>query len=93
MYGNPIFQQRRGLWSSLLDFQLDKSRQWCCLGDFNEILAHFEKDGLRPFNPKRADLFRDFLNVASLMEMEMKGCAYTWVSNLRNGVTIKEKLD
>lgn len=52
VYGNPIFQQRRGLWSNLLNFQVDKSRLWCCLRDFNEILAHFEKDGIRPHHPR-----------------------------------------
>lgn len=34
-----------------------------------------------------------FLNRSSLMDMELKGCNYTWVTNPRNGVEIKEKLD
>lgn len=63
------------------------------MGVFNEILAHFEKDGIRPYNSRRAELFRDFLNVVGLMELEMKGCSFTWISNPRNGMTIKEKLD
>lgn len=93
VYGNPVFQQRRGLWSNLLTFQTDRERQWCCIGDFNEILAHFEKDGVRPHHPRRAELFRDFLNISGLMDMDLKGCAFTWISNPRNGVVIREKLD
>lgn len=52
VYGHPTFHNRRGLWSSLLDFQLNKDRPWCCLGDFNEVLSYFEKDGLRPYNER-----------------------------------------
>lgn len=93
VYGNPTFQMRKGLWSSLLDFQSDRNRPWCCLGDFNEVLAHYEKSGIRPYHPRRAELFRDFLNIFGLMDMELKGCAYTWISNPRNGVVVQEKLD
>lgn len=84
VYGNPVFQQRRGLWSCLLGLQLDKNRPWLCLGDFNEILLQFEKDGLRPYHPRRVELFRDFLNLSRLLEMDLKGCAFTWMSNPRN---------
>lgn len=93
IYGNPVFQQRRRLWSSILAFQEDKNRQWCCIGDFNEILDHFEKDGIRPYHHRRAELFRDFLNISGLMDMELKGCAFTWLSNPRDGVIIREKMD
>lgn len=48
IYGNPHFQQRRNLWSRILRLNLDRNRPWVCLGDFNEILAAHEKDGLRP---------------------------------------------
>lgn len=81
------------LGSRLLGFQVDKDRPWCCLGDFNEVLAHFEKNGLRPHNQRGAKLFRDFLNISALMELDLKGCAFTWVSNPRNGMVIREKLD
>lgn len=93
VYGNPTFQQRRGLWSRLLAQQIDKHVPWCCLGDFNELLSHFEKDGIRPFHPGRANLFRDFLNLSGLMDLDLNGCRYTWSSNPRNGVITKEKLD
>lgn len=93
IYGNPVFQQRRGLWSNLLRFQTDKDRQWLCMGDFNEILAQHEKNGICPYHPQRAELFRDFMNISGLMEMELQGCSFTWMSNPRNGVIVKEKLD
>lgn len=93
IYGNPTFQQRRGLWSRLLDCQGDHNEAWCCLGDFNEVLSQHEKDGLRPYHARRADLFRDFLDISSLLDLDLKGCGFTWFSNPRNGFVTKEKLD
>lgn len=93
VYGNPIFQQRRSLWGKLSSLGVDRARRWCCLGDFNEMVSLFEKDGIRPFDHSRADLFRNFLSNAGLMDMEFKGCKYTWVSNPRDGRVTREKLD
>lgn len=57
------------------------------------MLAHYEKNGLQPHNVRGAELFRDFLNIYGLMELDLKGCAFTWVSNPRNGMVVQEKLD
>lgn len=38
-------------------------------------------------------MFRDFLNSTGLMELELKGCRFTWASNPWNGVIVREKLD
>lgn len=81
VYGNPTFQQRRDLWSRLFGCQIGKEQAWCCLGDFNEVLSHFEKDGFRPFHARRATLFRDFLDITGLMDLDLKGCGFTWFSN------------
>lgn len=93
VYGNPIFQQRRNLWSRILRLQTDRDRPWCVMGDLNEFLSHFEKDGIRPHNEGRAELFRDFLNEAELQDLDLKGCRFTWSSNPRNGIVVREKLD
>lgn len=93
VYGNPTFQQRRNLWSKLRALMGDFLRPWCCTGDFNEMVSHFEKDGIRPFDHSRVDLFRDFLFETGLMDMELQGNKFTWVSNPRNGRVTREKLD
>lgn len=90
IYGNHTFQQRRGLWSTLLDCQRDREEAWCCVGDFNEVLSHFEKDGLRPFHAGRANLFRDFLDNSELMDLDLNGCGFTWFSKPQNGFVTKE---
>lgn len=48
IYGEPIQQRRQTLWQVISRLKPPDHRAWCCLGDFNEILFHHEKDGLRP---------------------------------------------
>ncbi|KAJ1429504.1 Reverse transcriptase domain [Sesbania bispinosa] len=39
------------------------------------------------------DLFNRFVSDLGLMDLNLKGCKYTWVSNPRNGFITREKLD
>ncbi|KAJ1392992.1 Reverse transcriptase domain [Sesbania bispinosa] len=39
------------------------------------------------------DLFREFLHANELMDLETKGCRFTWSSNPRNGFITRERLD
>lgn len=57
------------------------------------MLLNVEKDGMRPVDQGRMDRFRDFLNSSELMDVDLKGCKYTWVSNPRGGFVTKEKID
>ncbi|KAJ1387510.1 Endonuclease/exonuclease/phosphatase superfamily [Sesbania bispinosa] len=71
----------------------DNQSPWCIMGDFNELLSQAEKDGLHPQNMKGMDLFNCFVSDLGLMDLHLKGCKYTWVSNPRNGFITREKLD
>lgn len=66
---------------------------WCCVGDFNELLSQREKDERRPQQQYRMDLFRDFLNQTGLMDLDLKGSRFTWLSNPKDGFITREKLD
>lgn len=93
IYGNPIYQQRRYLWSRIADLQPHLNKPWCCIGDFNEILAQHEKDGRRIQQTGRMENFRHFIKQSGLMDLDLNGCKYTWVSNPREGFVTREKLD
>lgn len=93
VYGHPVERLRRSLWGALQKFQINSDVPWCSLGDFNEMLAQHEKKGLRPQNQRGMDDFRIFLNNTGLMDLDLKGNKFTWLSNPRSGVVIKEKLD
>ena len=64
-----------------------------CIGDFNEIANQDEKIGLKPHGQHKINLFRYFLNSTGLMDIEVKGCRFTWASNPRNGFITNEKID
>lgn len=93
VYGNPTFQERRLLWNKILALQPNNQNPWCCMGDFNEMLANHENDGIIPIEAGRINLFRDFLNRYELVDMELKDCKFTWMSNPREGVTTRQKID
>lgn len=48
---------------------------------------------MRPVNTNRINLFREFLNNVNLMDLDLKRCKYTWISNPRGGITTRDKLD
>ncbi|KAJ1382120.1 Endonuclease/exonuclease/phosphatase superfamily [Sesbania bispinosa] len=51
---------------------------WIILGDFNELLYQHEKDGIHPQQQSRMNLFRQFVSDVGLMDLELKGCRFTW---------------
>ncbi|KAJ1427377.1 Endonuclease/exonuclease/phosphatase [Sesbania bispinosa] len=93
LYGNPQFQQIRYLWARLQALRTHSNTPWMILGDFNEMLHHFEKDGLHPLHQQRSDLFRQYVSNMGLMDLEIKGCRFSWFSNPHNGFITREKLD
>lgn len=66
VYGHPVRQQRRQLWGALANFQNNHDRAWCSMGDYNEILAQYEK-GARPQNQQGMEAFKNFLDETRLM--------------------------
>lgn len=62
---------------------------WLCLGDFNEVLYHWEKVGGKRAENYRLTAFTDFLGKCSLMDLESKGCAFTLLKDA-NGEWVKK---
>lgn len=56
------------------------------------MLESGEKQGKRPLANNGRELFRDFLNTTGLMDLELQGCQFTWMSNPRQ-LSYEEKLD
>lgn len=93
IYSNPTFAERKYLWDSVKKFQKCPKFPWLCCGDFNELAAASEKQSQRPIERRRVDLFREFLDDTGLMDLEFNGCKFTWLSNQREGLITKEKID
>jgi hypothetical protein len=61
---------------------------WLALGDFNEILFNYEKEGGRPRSQQAMQGFHDALRHCDLEDMGYVGKLFTW----RRG-KIRERLD
>lgn len=92
-YGDPVPHRRNALWHRLAGLQYRRDHPWGLIGDFNQILFPHEKDGLRPQPPALIQHFRDFLHSTELMDLELKGCKYTWQSNPKQGFITRERID
>ncbi|KAL3741019.1 hypothetical protein ACJRO7_022180 [Eucalyptus globulus] len=94
IHASTNFQERVRLWSSLKDSTYNHtSSPWLCIGDFNEVLYHWEKFERKEVDRYRIAAFRDFLDTCSLMDIESKGCTFTWSNNREGNALVKKRLD
>ena len=45
IYGEPRMELKHRTWKLLRDLHGQRDMSWLCVGDFNEILHHHEKEG------------------------------------------------
>jgi len=90
IYAPTNYGERLSTWQQLREIQVQNTLPWVCLGDFNEILYAWEKAGKRAANYYRMAAFRDLLNDCYLMDIESKGCAYTWANNREGEEMVKK---
>lgn len=60
-------------------------------GDFNEVLYYWEKVGRREVENYRLKVFQEFVRDCSLIDIESKGCAFTWANNRDGEALVKKK--
>lgn len=92
VYGDPIANLRKSVWDKISNLNVPNNQAWLCLGDFNEVLAQHEKQGLRPSDNRNIEEFQNFLIHNNLQDMELKGCRYTWSNNREDGL-VRERID
>ncbi|GLT72801.1 hypothetical protein SLA2020_447050 [Shorea laevis] len=92
-YGHPETAHRGEGWSLLRHLQSCSPLPWLCIGDFNEILDHSEKEGgaLRP--PRQMEDFRAVLEECSFSDLGFTGSKFTWCNSREDSTFTKERLD
>ena len=93
VYGNPDFDLRQSQWQRLIMSCVDRNFPWLCFGDFNDILSQTEKEGDRLKEDRKIRSFKHCVDCCNFVELESKGCFYTWENNCFSGKLVKEKLD
>jgi hypothetical protein len=87
-YGEPSWGQKHISWEALRTLHGQVALPWLVLGDFNEILFNYEKEGGRPRSQLAMKAFHDALNDCELEDMGYVGDLFTW----RRG-KLRERLD
>ncbi|XP_016566719.2 uncharacterized protein LOC107864811 [Capsicum annuum] len=96
IYASNDFKARVDIWNQLASFSESyispEENSWLVRGDFNEILRASEKfEGAR-INQNRSNLFMNYINYCSLIDLGFKGSKYTWSNRRyrnRNGLILK----
>lgn len=66
---------------------------WICVGDFNDILHHSEKQGGNIRLPNSFVRFRDWMFECDMLDMGFKGCCFTWSNGQGVDSFIRERID
>ncbi|XVF27194.1 hypothetical protein REPUB_Repub14bG0086100 [Reevesia pubescens] len=93
VYASPTPSTRELLWNYLFEFQSFDSMPWLLIDDFNQILSGLEKQGGRPKPTARMKPFMEIMTKRNLIDLEAKGCKYTWSNNQHVAALIKKRLD
>jgi exonuclease III len=94
IYEEPRADKREVTWRLLRTLHLQEKLLWVCIGDFNEILHSFEKQGGTPKPQIQMERFRDALNFCNLNDLGFEGDVFTWRNNqFRVEGYIRERLD
>lgn len=91
IYAPTNFQERLSLWSIIRYIASINHLPWIVAGDFNEILCYWEKVGRREAENSRLIAFQELLYDCSLIDIESKGCAFTWANNREGKALVKKK--
>jgi hypothetical protein len=88
LYGEPKWQDKYKTWQHLRDLHAQSSMPWVVMGDLNEILYPFEKEGGNPRPLRYMQAFRDALTDCNLHDLGYIGDKFTWHRG-----KIRERLD
>lgn len=77
-YGMPERSRRKQSWELICRLALVSSLPWCVIGDFNDLLYNFDKEGVHPHPEYLMRGFRSALDTSSFSEIELNGGRFTW---------------
>jgi hypothetical protein len=94
IYGQPRQEMRKETWRLMRTLHHQSNLPWMCVGDFNEILYSFEKQGGVVKPQSHMDNFRDTLEFCNLQDLGFEGDMFTWRNNKGHAEDyIRERLD
>ena len=92
-YGYLEQKRHRDSWFLLQSIAVSSHLPWCCIGDFNDLLAHEEKQGRCSHPNWLISGFREATDVCGLMDLGMVGYQFTWEKSRGSRDCVEERLD
>ncbi|KAI0488370.1 hypothetical protein KFK09_028200 [Dendrobium nobile] len=92
IYASNNVEDRKALWSSLLDLSSHIDSPWVIMGDFNCYRFDHEKVGGNPSSNARVGELNSFIFYSGLQDLKSVGLLFTWF-NQRLDSPIHIKLD
>jgi exonuclease III len=94
IYGDPRSDGKENTWKLMRTLKQQNNKPWLCIGDFNEVLYAWEKEGGVPRPQSCMDKFKEALEVCELDDLGFVGDAFTWRNNSHDASKyIRERLD
>jgi hypothetical protein len=94
IYGEPKTEERDKTWQLMRTLKHQNDKPWLCVGDFNEILYAWEKEGGAPKPQRQMDKFKEALECCALDDLGFVGDPFTWRNNSHSAENyVKERLD
>jgi hypothetical protein len=87
-YGEPRWQDKQLTWQYFRDLHAVVNLPWLVMGDINEIMYPFEKEGGNPRPQHYMKAFRDAMEESNLSDFGYTGPKFTWHRG-----KIRERLD
>ena len=78
IYGHLDYEIRCKQWEIFGDYGRCLELPWLGVGDFNDIVSSLEKECSKERANKKLGSFRTFLDDSGLIDLETKGCKFTW---------------
>ena len=92
-YGHPERNRRKDFWDLLKSLSNRSNLPWCCIGDFNDLLAQTEKKGRLDHPNHLIQGFRETVEQCGLHDLGMKGYLFTWEKSRGTDNWVEERLD
>jgi exonuclease III len=93
VYGEPRTDLRAKTWDALRFLKAQDDLPWLCAGDFNEVLAQHEHQGVNLRSQAQMTAFRDCLDHCELTDLGYKGYDFTWNNKREGSDNVQCRLD
>ncbi|KAJ8754033.1 hypothetical protein K2173_001931 [Erythroxylum novogranatense] len=92
-YGYPERHSRHLGWNLIRRLHTQSTLPWCVIGDFNDIMFPFEKQGNQSHPRALMEGFQQTLSSCHLYDLGAEGSLFTWENRRNEFAMVRERLD